>query len=178
MSPLTMGIRVGTDPSTFAERVRAIASTVDPGLRFEEMRRLDDWTWRIDLPAMVSASALAGVVGLGLFLSAAGIFSLMSVTVARRTREIGVRSALGASAGRLLAGIFSRAVLLVGGGIVAGNLFILAVVWMGGGEAGMSFVLNALLRTSAVMIVVGVLACVEPARRALTIDPTTALRDG
>ena len=96
MSPLTMGIRVGTDPSTFSERVRAIASTVDPGLRLEEMRRLDDWTWRLDLPAMVSASALAGVVALGLFLSAAGIFSLMSVTVARRTREIGLQSALGA----------------------------------------------------------------------------------
>ena len=46
-----------------------------------------------------------------------------------------------------------------------------------GGEAGMSFVLNALMRTSAVMLVVGLLACVEPARRALTIDPTTALRD-
>ena len=136
MSPLFMGIRVGADPSTFSERVRALASTVDPGLRLEEMRRLDDWTRRLDLPAMVSASALAGVVALGLFLSAAGIFSLMSVTVARRTREIGVRSALGASPGRLLVAIFSRAVLLVGGGIVAGNLFILSVVWLGG-EAGM-----------------------------------------
>ena len=177
MSPLTMGIRVGTDPSTFSERVRTIASTVDPGLRLEEIRRLDDWTWRMDLPAIVSASALAGVVTLGLFLSAAGIFSLMSVTVARRTREIGLRSALGASTGRLLAGIFSRVVLLVGGGIVAGNLFILLVVAMSGGEAGMPFVLNALMRTSAVMLVVGLLACVEPARRALTIDPTTALRD-
>jgi ABC-type antimicrobial peptide transport system permease subunit len=100
----------------------------------------------------------------------------MSVTVARRTREIGLRSALGASSTQLLLGIFSRAVLLVGGGIVAGNLFILGVVWLGG-EAGMSFVLSALMRTSAVMLVVGLLACVEPARRALTIDPTTALRD-
>ena len=41
----------------------------------------------------------------------------------------------------------------------------------------MSFVLNALMRTSAVMLAVGLLACVEPARRALTIDPMTALRD-
>ena len=176
MSPLTMGIRVATDPSSFSARVRAIASTVDPGLRLEEIRRLDDWTWRIDLPAVIAASALAGVVALGLFLSAAGIFSLMSVTVARRTREIGLRSALGASTGRLLVGIFSRAALLVGGGIVAGNLVILLVVWFGG-EVGLSFVLNALMRTSAVMLVVGLLACVAPARRALTIDPTTALRD-
>jgi ABC-type lipoprotein release transport system permease subunit len=52
------------------------------------------------------------------------------------------------------------------------------LVAMGDGEAGMSFVLNSLMRTSAVMFVVGLLACVEPARRALTIDPTTALRDG
>src|SRR5215203_4910246 len=136
------------------------------------MRRLDDWTWRLGLPSMVSA------VALGLFLSAAGIFSLMSVTVARRTREIGLRSALGATTGRLLVGVFSRAVLLVGGGIVAGNLFILSVVLIAGGEAGMGFVLNALMWTSAVMLAVGVLACVEPARRALTVDPTTALRDG
>jgi ABC-type lipoprotein release transport system permease subunit len=42
----------------------------------------------------------------------------------------------------------------------------------------MPFVLNSLLRTSAVMLTVGLLACVEPARRALTVDPTTALRDG
>jgi hypothetical protein len=178
MAPLTMGIRVGTDPLIFSERVRAIALSVDPGLRLEEMRRLDAWTWRIDLPSIVAASALAGVVALGLFLSAAGIFSLMSVTVARRTREIGLRSALGASTGRLLVGIFSRAALLVGGGIVAGNLFILSVVAMSDGEAGASFVLNALLRTSMVMLVVGLLACIAPARRALTIDPTTALRDG
>jgi hypothetical protein len=176
MSPVTMGIRVRSDASAFSGRVRAIASAIDPGLRLEEMRRLDDWARRLDLPAMISASALAGVVALGLFLSAAGIFSLMSVTVARRTREIGLRSALGASSTQLLLGIFSRAVLLVGGGIVAGNLFILGVVWLGG-EAGMSFVLSALMRTSAVMLVVGLLACVEPARRALTIDPTTALRD-
>ena len=92
-------------------------------------------------------------------------------------KEIGLRAALGAGTGRLLMGIFSRAVLLVGGGIVPGIFFILLVVLLGG-EAGMSFVLNALMQTSAVMLVVGLLACVEPARRALTIDPTTALRDG
>ena len=79
-------------------------------------------------PMMVAAGAIAGVVGLGLFLSAAGIFSLMSVSVARRTREIGLRTALGASRARLLAGIFSRAVVLVGSGVAAGNLVLLLFV--------------------------------------------------
>ena len=70
---------------------------------------------------MVVAGALAAVVVLGLFLSAAGIFSLMSVSVARRTREIGLRAALGAHLARLLGGIFTRALVLVGSGIAAGN---------------------------------------------------------
>ena len=75
--------------------------------------------WRIDVPQMVMAGAIATVVGLGLFLSAAGIFSLMSVSVARRTREIGLRAALGATPARLLGGIFSRALILIGTGIAA-----------------------------------------------------------
>ena len=66
---------------------------------------------------------------MGLFLSAAGIFSLMSVSVARRTREIGLRVALGASRGRVLAGIFSRALLLIGSGIVAGNAVVVILLF-------------------------------------------------
>ena len=125
---------------------------------------------------MVVAGAIAGVVGLGLFLSAAGIFSLMSVSVARRTREIGLRTALGASPARLLAGIFSRAVVLVGSGIAAGNLVLLLFV-TALDEVDLADVADALLTTSAVMLTVGLLACVEPARRALRIHPTDALKE-
>jgi putative ABC transport system permease protein len=170
-----MGVRID-DPAAFAPRLRAIASALDQNLRLEEVRPLDDWAWRVDTPGVIVAGALAFVVGLGLFLSAAGIFSLMSVTVAWRTREIGLRSALGARPSQIVAAVFSRAAMLVGGGIAAGNLVLLLLVALDG-EVPLSFVTNALATTSAIMLTVGLLACVEPARRALRIHPIDALKE-
>jgi ABC-type antimicrobial peptide transport system permease subunit len=100
----------------------------------------------------------------------------MSVSVARRTREIGLRTALGATPSRLLASIFVRALVLVGSGIAAGNLVLLLAVALGP-EVELADVADALLITSAVMLTVGLLACVEPARRALRIHPTDALKE-
>ena len=100
----------------------------------------------------------------------------MSVSVARRTREIGLRAALGASPRRLLLGIFSRALVLIGSGIAAGNGVLLLVVTLST-ELDVRGVGGALIGTSAVMLTVGLLACVEPARRALRIAPTDALKE-
>ena len=75
-----------------------------------------------------TVAALAGIPGLGLFLSAMGIFSLVSVTVSRRTREIGLRAALGARPRDVLAGILSRALVLIGSGITAGGVLLLLFV--------------------------------------------------
>jgi predicted permease len=174
--PLVMGVQVSGDPAELAPRVRAIAASLDLVLRLDDMRPLDDLVWRVDVPQMVAAGAIAGIVCLGLFLSAGGIFSLMSVSVARRTREIGLRSALGATPARVLAGIFSRALVLVGSGIVAGNLVLVLVVALGT-EVELADVADALLATSGVMLTVGVLACAVPARRALRIHPTDALKE-
>ena len=81
---------------------------------------------------MVTVGAQAAVTALVLFLSALGIFSLMSVSVSRRTREIGLRAALGANPRRLLAGILSRAMVLMGSGITAGGALLLLVVAVAG----------------------------------------------
>ena len=96
--------------------------------------------------------------------------------VARRTREIGLRSALGASRPRLLAGIFTRALILVGSGVAAGNGVLLLFITLGT-EVELADVSDALLGTSALMMIVGLLACVEPARRMLRIHPIDALRE-
>jgi putative ABC transport system permease protein len=174
--PLVMGVRIAGDPSALAPRVRAIAASLDAELRLDEVRSLDDHAWRVDLPNVIGAGAIAGIVSLGLFLSAAGIFSLMSVSVARRTREIGLRAALGAGPARVLGGIFSRAIVLIGGGVAAGNAVLLLVVSQLD-EVTLVDVWGALVTTSAVMFAVGLLACVEPAWRALRIDPTAALKE-
>jgi putative ABC transport system permease protein len=174
--PLVMGIRVASDATSLGQRVRFIAAEVDRGLRLAEIATLDDLAWRQDLPQAVIAAALAGIVVLGLFMSAAGIFSLMSVSVARRTREIGLRAALGASTTRLLGGIFAQAIVLIGSGVAAGNGIILLFIALSP-EVELAFVWQGLVWTSAVMLTVGLLACVEPARRALRIQPTDALRD-
>jgi predicted permease len=174
--PLVMGVRVAGDPTAFAPRLRSIAAALDPGLRVDNVYSLDALAWRVEMPGMVAAGAIAAIVSLGLFLSAAGIFSLMSVSVARRTREIGLRAALGASPGRLLRSIFSRALTLIGSGIAAGNAVLIIVVTVSD-EVALSEVATALVTTSAVMLVVGLLACVEPARRALRIHPTDALKE-
>lgn len=105
-----------------------------------------------------------------LLLSATGIHALMSFTVARRTREIGIRVALGARPGRIVAGIFSRAFLQISAGVLAGS-GLAALMGLG----SMRQVL-LLLAADGIMLIVGLAACAVPVRRALRIDPTEALR--
>lgn len=174
--PLVMGVRTAGDPVALAPRVRVIAANLDAGLRLDDVQSLDELVWSEDAPMLAASGGIVAVVSLGLFLSAAGIFSLMSVSVARRTREIGLRSALGASRGRLLAGIFSRALVLVGSGIAAGNGLLVLLVALDPGN-DVADIANELVFTSIVMLTVGLLACVEPARRALRIDPIQALKE-
>jgi ABC-type antimicrobial peptide transport system permease subunit len=94
----------------------------------------------------------------------------MSFTVARRTREIGIRAALGASQGRIVASIFSRALLQISAGVLAGSA-LAALLGLG----SMRDVL-LLLAADGIMLVVGLTACAVPLRRALRIHPTEALR--
>jgi hypothetical protein len=173
-SRLVMGVRTTGDPATLVPRVRAIAAALDAGLRTDDVRPLEDVVWSEDAPFLAVSGGIIAVVALGLFLSAAGIFSLMSVSVARRTREIGLRAALGATQTRLLAGIFSRALVLIGSGVAAGNAMLIAFKLAGADLVGGA---GGLIGTSAVMLIVGLLACVDPARRALRIQPTDALKE-
>lgn len=185
VAPLQMLVHVRGDPISYASRVRAIAAAVDPTLRLSDLQRLDTvahdilWVLGLWLRSTVLLTAIA------VLLSLSGIYAVLSFTVARRTREIGVRVALGASRRRVVTDIFRRPMLQFVLGIVAGTLLIaVAIFALRGrqdgrivGETGLSIEHVGLLAIHAtIMLGVCLLACVVPTRRALRVEPTEALR--
>jgi len=110
-------------------------------------------------------------------LSAAGIYALMSFTVARRRREIGIRAALGADRHRLLTGIFSRVLAQLGSGAAIGMVGAFGVAKMLEGEVIRDRVVLILPLVALIMTIVGLLAALGPARQGLSIQPTDALRE-
>ena len=164
-----VAIRV-RDPESFAPRLREIAAEVDATLSVQEVEPLTNvgggearMNWALTAIAWF-------VVAVVMLLSATGIHSLMAFTVARRTREIGVRVALGARPGRLVAGIFSRAFIQIGLGVLAGSA--IAALW----GLGSTRQVLILIAANLVMLTVGLSACALPLRKALRINPTDALR--
>ena len=171
-----MIVHLRGDPLAMAPRVRAIAVAVDPTLRLSEFQRLDgvtdDIVWVVTLWIRVTA----GLTALALLLSLAGIYAVLSFTVARRTREIGVRVALGASRRGVVVAIFRRPLTQVAIGVVTGGLIVgLLAVALAGGSLSLQSI--ALLAAYVVlMFVVCLTACAVPTQRALRVEPTVALR--
>ena len=102
---------------------------------------------------MVGTVVFGGVLLVALVFSAAGLYALMAVAVTRRTREIGIRFALGASPRRVLGSVFARAGRQLGGGIVAGNSLILFLAWRADSLTA-DLVVSSVI-TSVVMAAVG-----------------------
>jgi putative ABC transport system permease protein len=173
----------GGDPMTLAPQLREIAAAVDPALRMVTMQRGDevnnDLVWTMGVWIRVSA-VLSSVA---LVLSLAGIYAVLSFTVARRTREIGVRVALGASRQRVVAATFRRPLFQVTGGIVVGTAIVLTFAALlkytefPGSETELTIQdMGMIVVYGIVMLGVCMLACLVPTRRALNIEPTIALR--
>ncbi len=166
---VNLAVRV-RDPEAFATRLRTVTAEVDPTIRLTDVQLLTHvgggeakMNWALTAVAWLISFIV-------LLLSATGIHALMSFTVARRTREIGIRTALGARPGRIVAGIFSRAFLQIGAGVLVGS-GLAALLGLGSTRQVL-----LLLAADGIMLLVGLTACAVPVRRALRIDPTEALR--
>lgn len=166
----------GADAAGFAPRLRTILTTLDPTARIVARPMLDLYR-QMDLALRFVALVIVLMILSVLLLSAAGIYALMSFTVAHRRKEIGIRAAMGADARRLLASVFSRAAAQLGGGVAAGIALAIVMDIATNGEALGPAGLAMVPIIATMMIIVGLLATFGPARRGLRMSPTEALRD-
>lgn len=175
-STVHVTVHVRGAPEALIDRLRAIASSVEPALRLYDVMPLDRVGADQWLESQYMSRLLAVLSGIALLLSLMAIYSVTAFTVVQRTREIGVRVALGAGRWRVVAPIIRRPLVQIGLGIVAGTgLVVLAFVGLREStptplEAGM------IAAYATLMLGVSLLACGVPIRRALRLEPSRVLR--
>ena len=175
VNPLVLSVRLtGVTPSEFAGRFRAIGADIDPAMRLRSVEPLTDVYDRTRSLGRFLAWGMSLVTASVLLLSAAGMYALMSFTLAQRTREIGIRTALGAPPRRVVASIFGRVTRQVAIGIVIGSGLSCALV------AGMPMTrlesVMLLLIVPGIITIVGLVAVLGPTRRSLRVPTMEALR--
>ena len=178
ISEMRLHARVAGNPMALLPAVERELATLDPDLPVTDARPLRTQVWEA-LAVERTAATLLGAAGLiALALAVSGVYGIMAYSVARRTREIGIRMALGAQERAVLVMTLREGMTLALSGIVAG----LAITWalsrlIAGYLHGISP--TDLLTYAAVALILtlaAALACYVPSRRAARIDPATALR--
>ncbi|MCA1593444.1 MAG: ABC transporter permease [Acidobacteria bacterium] len=175
---MTLVVRTAGDPRAIAGAVREQIRALDPNLPVADIRTLGEQFDLSLFPARVAAWTLGGFGLLALVLAAVGIYGVVSYAVAQRTREIGVRMALGARRGDVLRLVMGEGLFVVGLGLAAGLLLALIATRV---VAGFLYGVGTTdpLTFVAVPLVLGAIALAAsyiPARRATRVDPMVALR--
>ncbi len=182
LNPMTVTIDLGENPLAFAPKLRSLVADADPTAFVSEVHALDRLPSPVNVPAM-APSIMAGLSLLAMGLSASGLYALMSMTVAQRRREFGIRLALGGTARGVMVTVARRALMQIGIGVTWG-----AGVWV----ALMSLVLTAtpgseaakmrapwpyVLGASAVVVIaIALAAALAPTLRYVRMRPVETLR--
>jgi putative ABC transport system permease protein len=158
--------------------LREIVRRIDPDMPLFQVRTMAQVIETSVAAPRSMAWLLSAFAVAALMLAAIGVFGVMSHAVSQRTREIGVRMAVGASPYRVLAGILGEGLAQVALGLVLGALLSLLTARL---LSGLLFGVSALTITPYLIVVgllgaVSLVACLVPARRAMRIDPAVALR--
>ena len=177
-APADLAVRVAGDPMNLASAVRREIQAIDREAPIGNFRTMEDILGIETLQRRMQTGLLGTFAALALLLAALGIYGVISYTVTQRTREIGIRMALGASRGDVLRMIVRQGMLHALAGVAIGLALafattrLLATLLYGTRtDDPLAFVAGSLL-----LAAVALLACVAPARRAARIDPQTALR--
>jgi predicted permease len=180
-SPIMFHVRTAGVPATLVSSLRQAIHTVDPDLTVYNVKTMQDHLRHgYVFSTIILGGVLSGLFGiLGLALASIGLYGVVANTIGQRTREIGIRAALGASDRTILGLVLRESTILVTAGATVGI--------MGGLVAGqllrrVLFSVNptdpaTLLAMVAVLVMVATAACVIPARRATKVDPLVALRN-
>jgi ABC-type antimicrobial peptide transport system permease subunit len=175
---MTFYVRTAQARADALVMIRKILATLDPNLPATYLRTFDqqvEQNTSLDRLVAILAAALAGGATL---LAALGLYGVLSYTIAQRQREIGLRLALGADAGRVRAMVLRQVGWMAGIGVPLG---LLAAVGLGFAASSLLFGLRAtdppsLILSLVVLCVVVLGASYWPARRASRVDPVIALR--
>ncbi|HEY9519545.1 MAG TPA: FtsX-like permease family protein, partial [Gemmatimonadales bacterium] len=176
--PFKLLVRYRGETATLATTVRAVARTVDPDEPVEDVMTAEAGFARWISPLRFMVWLLAVLGGVALLLSALGIYGVMSYLVTRRTRELGIRMALGAQAGNLRRFVLGHGLRLAVIGLAIGlpaalglSRLLRRVLFTVSPADPVVFTAAALL-----LATIAVLACWPPARRAARVDPIISLR--
>lgn len=181
ISPSNVAIVVRTvgRPDDVLPAVQAAIRSVNPDQRFtQDMFTLDQYFDRMIAPRRFNM-ALMGIFGaFGLVIAAIGIYGVLAFTVAQRTREIGVRIALGASSRSVIVAVATRLIVVVASGLTVGGLISWRVM-----DVARTFLFQiqptdgrVFAGALALLLVAAVSAAIVPARRAASVDPVISLR--
>jgi len=175
---LTFLLRTQGDPMGLLPAVQRAVAEIDPNRPLVDPRTLEDHlSQQIQYPRYYSM--LLGLFALvATLLAAVGIYGVMAYALEQRTREIGIRMALGADWRRVLRLVIGQAAWMIGGGLALGLAGAMALTRFISSELWevQSTDLATFAGVSLLLIAVALVACFIPTRRAVQVDPTIALR--
>ncbi len=176
---MTIVARTTGDPSIAVPAIRGIIGRIDPTLPIARVSSMGDILSRSVREPRFAMLVLGVFAGVSLLLVGVGLFGLISFATAQRTREIGLRVALGAQRRQILGLVLGRGVALTEGGVAVG---VVGALWLTRFLEGMLFGITPFDGWTygvvvPLIVAVGLLATYLPARRAMNIDPIAALRE-
>jgi putative ABC transport system permease protein len=178
MATMSLFVRTASDPHTMENSIRTRIHAVSPQQPVDAIQTMQDIVSQSLASRRYSLSLLAAFAALALLLSAVGIYGIVSYTTLQRTREFGIRIAVGATRGNVMSVVFRHGMVLT----LAGSLIgIGAAFLIARALTRLLFQISPLdtpsFISSAVLIgLISAAACVVPALRAARVDPARALR--
>jgi putative ABC transport system permease protein len=177
-SPMAMVVRASVDPRSLVGAIRSEVQAIDRRVPLSGVKTMDQHkTYALWAPNMAASFSVAFAV-VAILLSAVGLYSVMAYVVSQRTREVGIRMALGANRGDVMKMITRQGMRLAAVGVVIGLLLALALAQVLSslliGVSG--YDVTTFILVPALLSAVALLACYLPARRATKVDPLVALR--